>query len=490
MGVATGHIESRSLVLSLPVRVAADGRIETSTVIEPAVTLKPGESYTTPRGFLAVYHGDYYEALSAYAKAVPIRPMNAGPEAYKIAWCGWGYGFHITPDLMRGAIPKLKELHLDWATLDDGWFENYGDWNPQPATFPGRSIEDMVAEFHRQGIRVQLWWYPLAAEDGTGRYVSHEYRVSQVVEQHPDWLILDKNGNHAHFSRDLAALCPALPEVRQYYKQLTEKFLRDWDFDGSKLDVVFSVPPCYNPKHHHKRPEESIEAMGEVYRTIYETSLALKPYSVTQICPCGTTPNIGWLPFENQAVAADPNGSLQVRERIKMYKALFGPSAAVTGDHVEYTGEGYAGTDFASTVALGGVPGSRFTWPDVARNRNLFLDEPKSELYQKWIELYQSKMLSQGVFRNLYVHGFDTPEGYAVSRDGKMYYAFFAPGVDHWQTSGRWQGEIELRGLGAGKYKVVDYEHGADFGVVDGEHAKLRVDFDRHLLLEVEAEDR
>jgi hypothetical protein len=29
MGVATGHIESRSLVLSLPVRVAADGRIET-----------------------------------------------------------------------------------------------------------------------------------------------------------------------------------------------------------------------------------------------------------------------------------------------------------------------------------------------------------------------------------------------------------------------------------------------------------------------------
>ncbi len=487
MGVATGHLEPQALVLSLPVRVAGDGCIETSTLLEPAVTLKPGEAYTTPRGFLAIYQGDYYEALSAYAKAVPIRPMNAGLEAYKIAWCGWGYGFKITPDLMRGAIPKLHEFHLQWATLDDGWFQTYGDWNPQPATFPGRSIQDMVAEFHRQGIKVQLWWYPLAAEDGVGRYVSHQYRVSKVVEEHPDWLILDKNGNHAHFSRDLAVLCPALPEVQQYYKQLTGKFLRDWGFDGNKLDVVYSVPPCYNPKHHHKRPEESIEAIGDVYRAIYETSLALKPDSVTQICPCGTTPNIGWLPFENQAVAADPHGSLQVRERIKMYKALFGPKAAVTGDHVEYTGEGWAGTDFASTVGLGGIPSSRFTWPAAASNKNLFLDEAKSEVFQKWIDLYQSKMLSDGVFENLYVHGYDVPEGYAVSKNGKMYYAFFAPGVERWQTNGRWAGEIELRGLSSGQYKVVDYEHGIGLGWIDSGSPKLRVDFENHLLLEVES---
>ncbi len=491
MGVATGHLEPRALALSLPVRVAPDGRIETSTVLEPATALQPGESYATPRGFLAVYRGDYYEALSAYAHAVPIRydsrPVSG--EAYKIAWCGWGYGFHITPELMLGAVPKLHELHLDWATLDDGWFQTYGDWNPRPETFPGHSIEDMVADLHRQGIRVQLWWYPLAAEDGIGRYVSHQYRVSKVVEQHPDWLILDKDGKHARFSRDLAALCPALPEVQQYYKGLTEKFLRDWGFDGSKLDVVYSVPPCYNPKHHHKRPEESIEAIGEVYRAIYETSLALKPESVTQICPCGTTPNIGWLPFENQAVAADPHGSLQVRERIKMYKALLGPRAAVTGDHVEYTGQGFTGIDFASTVALGGVPSSRFTWPGFGPNKTLFLDHAKDGIFQKWIALYQSKMLSTGVFRNLYIHGFDTPEGYAVSANGRMYYAFFAPGVDRWQTSGAWQGEVELRGLDPGRYRVTDYEQGAELGTIDGSHPTLQVDFDKHLLLEVESVD-
>ena len=486
MGVATGHAEPLPQVLSLPVRVAGDGRIETFTVIEPSASLKPGHSYRTPRGFLAVYRGDYYEALSAYAKAVPIRPMTPGAEAYRVAWCGWGYGFKITPAMMLGAIPKLKEFHLQWATLDDGWFQTYGDWNPQPDTFPGRSIQDMVADFHRQGIRVQLWWYPLAAEDGVGRYTSHQYRLSQVVEQHPDWLILDKDGKHARFGRDLAVLCPALPEVRQYFKRLTEKFLRDWDFDGHKLDVIYSVPACYNPQHHHRRPEDSIQAMGDVYRVIYETSLALKPESVTQICPCGTTPNIGWLTFQNQAVAADPHGSLQVRERIKMYKALLGPTAAVTGDHVEYTGEGFTGTDFASTIGLGGIPGSRFTWPGAGINPNYLLDDGKSRVYQKWLEMYESRMLSTGIFRNLYIHGYDIPDGYAVAKNGKMYYAFFAPEVVRWQTSGRWRGEIELRGLGPGRYKVLDYSRNLDLGSIDGAHPKLQVDFDQHLLLEVE----
>jgi len=117
----------------------------------------------------------------------------------------------------------------------------------------------------------------------------------------------------------------------------------------------------------------------------------------------------------------------------------------------------------------------------------LFLDDAKSDVYRKWIELYQSRMLSTGEFRNLYIHGFDTPEGYAVSAGGRMYYAFFAPGVERWQTTGRWRGEVELRGLAPGRYRVVDYEHGVEMGTVNAPSARLQVDFDKHLLLEVTA---
>ena len=138
-------------------------------------------------------------------------------------------------------------------------------------------------------------------------------------------------------TRNLATLCPALPEVQDYYKQLTERFIRDWDFDGHKLDNIYTPPLCYNPKHHHKSPYDSVYAMGDVYKTIFDTTRALKPDSVTQSCPCGTPPSLAWLRYMDQAVTADPVGSIQVRRRVKMYKALLGPRAAIYGDHVELT---------------------------------------------------------------------------------------------------------------------------------------------------------
>ena len=112
-------------------------------------------------------------------------------------------------------------------------------------------------------------------------------------------------------TRNLATLCPAVPEVREYYKHLTERFIRDWDFDGHKLDNIYSTPRCYNPKHHHKSPLDSVYAMGEVYKTIFETTRSLKADSVTQSCPCGTPPSLAWLRYMDQAVTADPVGSFK-----------------------------------------------------------------------------------------------------------------------------------------------------------------------------------
>ena len=57
------------------------------------------------------------------------------------------------------------------------------------------------------------------------------------------------------------------------------------------------------------------------------------------------------------------------------------------------------------------------------------LTQSKEEHWKKWIGIYNQKMLSKGTFRDLYVYGYDIPEGYAIEKDGKMYYAFFAPSV-------------------------------------------------------------
>ena len=491
VGEAIGHIETLPLVLSLPVKVDSDGRIDASLVIDAKTTLKPGAVFSTPRSFLAVYSGDFYEPLRMYSSvlqregwAIP-KPTN---EDYNMSWCGWGYEFDVTHAQMLGTIPKLKELGIKWATLDDRWFDHYGDWEPRPDTFPGDSIKKMVDDFHQQGILAQIWWLPIGVEDGEQGYEGHKYSVAKVVEEHPDWLILDKNGKHARMVRHLAALCPAVPGVVEYYKQLTEKFIRDWGFDGHKLDNIYTVPACYNPKHHHKSPQDSINAMAEVYKVIFETTRQLKPESVTQSCPCGTTPSVAWLPYLDQAVTADPVGAVQVRRRIKMYKALLGPQAAVYGDHVELsemprTAQGFAevGKDFASTIGTGGVVGTKFTWPDYGpKFKNVYLTSEKEAYWKKWTGIYNAKMLSRGTFLDLYTLGYDVPEGYAIAKDGKMYYAFFAP-----EAGKTWKGEVELRGLQPGKYRVFDYGNGKDLGAVEGTNAKLAAEFTHHLLLEV-----
>jgi alpha-galactosidase len=491
VGEAVGHVETIPIPAAIPAKVAADGRVNAEVDYAANITLKPGDTYSTPRSFVSVYAGDFYEPLRIWSSVLQKEGWDLpkpSSEAYNVSWCGWGYQENVTPAQMLGTIPKLKEMGIKWVTLDDRWFDVYGDWNPRPDTFPGDSIKKMVDDFHKQGMLAQIWWLPLAVEDGQGRYESHKYAVSKIAQEHPEWLILDKNGKHARMTRGLAVLCPAVPEVRAYHKQLTDKFIRDWGFDGSKLDNIYSVPECHNPAHHHKSPQDSVNAMGGIYKEIFQTTRALKPQSVTQSCPCGTPPSLAWLPFMDQAVTADPVGAVQVRRRIKMYKALLGPESAVYGDHVELSAMTKVGTDyiehgddFASTIGAGGVVGTKFVWPDPGpKFKDVNLTAAKEQRWKKWIGLYNEKMLSKGEFRDLYVTGYDAPEGYAIAKDGKMYYAFF--------TSANWKGEVELRGLKPGKYHVSDYSESKDLGVVNAAAdsvAKLPTQFKDHLLLEV-----
>jgi alpha-galactosidase len=494
VGEAIGHAESVPLPLSLPVHTLASGQVQANVSLDANTTLQSGQVYAAPLTFVSVFHGDFYEPLSLYSKMLQVQGLSLTHPTdadYQANWCGWGYEMDFTPKQMLGTIPKLKQLGLRWATLDAGWFKSRGDWEPRTDTFPDDSLQKVVKAYHDAGIHITLWWIPLVVEDGHGKDILNHrpYQLSNVAKEHPDWLILDEKGNPARATADLGAFCPAVPEVKQYYKQLTERFIRDWDFDGHKLDFSYTVPACYNPKHHHKSPNESIEADGDIYKIILETTRALKPESVTQACPCGTPPSMAWLPYIDQAVTADPVGARQVRLRTKMYKALLGPNSAVYGDHVELTDVQFSntlhevdqGSDFASEVGVGAVLGTKFTWPNYGPKFKLVDLTPEKEAHwKKWIDIYRDKMLSRGEFLDLYTYGFDFPEAYAIEKDGRMYYAFYAP-----DKKRPWKGEIELRGLTPGAYQVIDYEKAKPLGSVNAQSPKLNVEFSEHLLLEV-----
>jgi alpha-galactosidase len=470
-GLAVGHLELVPKLVSLPVGMAAANRATVGVQYAVKQTLKPGETLRTFRTFTAVHRGDYFSALREYRRLMVkqgVRLAESPADAFEPIWCAWGYRRDVTPRQIYGTLPIVKKLGFRWVGVDDGWQTAEGDWHLDPKKFP-RGDADMraiVDRIHSEGFRAQLWWAPLAVDPGT-----------DLIEQHPDYLLLNEDGQRQAISWwDAFYLCPAYKPVQENAKALVTQMFRDWDYDGLKLDGqhLNAAPPCYNPAHHHARPEESVEAVPEYFKAIYETALSFKPDALVELCPCGTAYSFFTLPYLNMAVASDPESSWQIRTKGKTLKALMGDSVAYFGDHVELSD---GRQDFASTVGIGGVVGTEFTWPaGASKSKRGDLTPEREEIWKRWIGLYREKMLSRGEYLGgLYDIGFDRPEAHAIGKDGLMYYAFYAP---------QWEGEVELRGLEERTYRVSDYVHGVEVGSVTGPQARLAVKFEGSLLLE------
>ena len=479
-GLALMHIDPIPQEWYMPVRTDGNS-VRTCFEKRSATVLQPAQQIHFPQIVISLHHGDFFEPVSLYRELLTkqgITPAQPTVECFEPTWCSWGYEFDVNAKQMLGVIPMLHELGIHWLTLDDRWFDTYGDWRPRTDTFPDgiEEIIEMNHQIHAAGGKSQIWWYPLCAEDGDGRYDSHEYVVSQVLKQHPEWVVRHADGSVARNNRHLAMLCPALPEVQEYTRRLTEEFIRDWGFDGHKLDNIFTMPACHNPAHHHTRPEESIAAFGKVYGIILETTRQLKPDSVTQICPCGTPITHSLIPYVDQTVTADPTSSYQIRQRIKFYKALMGPQAAVFADHVELSDQGI---DFASEIGPGGVPATKFIYPEERELKDKlqeYWDLPveKQSIWKQWFKLYQEHQPSTGEYLNCYDLAFDTPESHVIRKSRRFYFSFFAS---------EFKGQIELRGLEEKKYHIFDWVTEKDHGVISADDPRLTVEFTGALLL-------
>ena len=472
-GLAVGHIEMTAKLVSLPVAMPDAGHATLALSFQPTQVVKPRESLDTFHSFVAVHQGDHFQTLRAYSQvmqALGVKFQPAPASAFEPIWCAWGYGRTFTPNQVLSALPVVKKLGFTWVGVDDGWQSSDGDWGLVKTKFPNgdADMRALVDHIHEQGFRAQLWWAPLTAKPD-----------SELVKNHPEELLLNADGSKQRISYwNDWYLCPANAAVIEHHRQLVIKMMRDWNYDGLKLDGqhMNAVPPCFNSAHHHARPEESVEDLAQFFRMIYNTARSIKPDALVEWCPCGTAYNFYNLPNLNMSVASDPHNSWQVRTKGKSLKALHGDNTAYFGDHVELSD---GRQDFASTLGIGGVLGTQFTWPaGSARRSNYDLTAEKEEIWQKWISLYKSKMLSLGEYRGeLYDIGFDRPEAHAIRKAGSMYYAFYAP---------EFQGKVELRGLDRRPYTVRDYENGRELGTVWGPAGTLDVQFEKHLLLEAQ----
>lgn len=475
-GIATGIVENTLKLISMPVsRTRYDNYAScaVSYEYEEPVVFNTNDTIRTYDSFIQIHSGDFFNPLhefSAYMQAEKgIVFPEPEPEACEPVWCAWGYERMFTIDEVIGTLPKVKELGFKWVDVDDGYQIAEGDWETN-SRFPGgdRDMRRLTDEIHKHGMKAKLWWAPLAADPGT-----------KILKEHPEVMLQTKEYIPRYISWwDSYYLSPVNPATISYTDNLLKRFMVTWNFDGLKLDGqhLNCCPADYNPASNLQYPEQAVEKLPSFFKNIYDVARSYKSHAVIQNCPCGTAINFFNIPYMNQAVASDPTSSRQIRMKNKAYKAIT-DKLAYYADHVELSDNG---NDFASQVGIGGVIGSKFTYPkDNPHVKQSYLLTPEKEsYYKKWVGIYNDKMLSKGKYLNLYDIGFDKPETHVIQKGDTLYYSFYAD---------EWNGEpIELRGLENKTYTICEYtsDDRKTYGI-DGAKPVIKPEFKNHFLIEV-----
>jgi len=513
LGVAIGHLERSYRRCSLPIQVD-DGRSVSVKLLEHRRDNPEPEAIVQSLDSLIVLHeGDFYNSLATYRKMLAAKGVTFPDhleEAYEPQWDSWGFREDFTPEEVLATVPHLKEMGIHSITLDDRWYDATGDWLPRKDRFPGGEAEfaEFVQQVHAEGMKVRLWTLPAEVDGGVDvekwlakhpsaitEVQKHSHHCSaQFHREHPDWVVVDPDGQAELSKRGNCFCCGSLPEVREHFRDVTRRMFEAWRIDGLKQDAVYICSACFSDDHGHVSPDDASSDYAEILRVIYETALKYDPQAVILNCPCGTTLTPDWMQWQNQAIAPDPWTSWVNRGIVKQLKALFGPSAAVVLDHIELSDEGM---DF-SLIGVGGVPATRITPTEqeksFGRGASLSFDE-KKVIWKRWIGIYRELMLSQGEYLNLYDLVYDIPETHVIRKGEKLYYAFYPGEPDgivadqrelYQEKKGtkRFEGTLEFRGLEEEKrYRVFDYENQRELGILEGKQPFLRAEIDHHLLV-------
>lgn len=472
-GLATGLTENTLKMISMPVKWIHYSNYATFGLLyefESPKLFRKNDTIRTYDTFVSTHKGDFYNPLHQFSIYMQteqgMKFADSNPDAFEPVWCAWGYERTFTIDEIIGTLRKAKEIGFKWVDVDDGYQIAEGDWEPN-ARFPNgdKDMRRLTDSIHKYGMKAKLWWAPLAADPGTN-----------ILKKHPEIMLLTKEDIPQYISWwDSYYLSPVNSATIDYTNGLLKRFLVTWNFDGLKMDGqhLNCCPPDYNPASKLNYPEQAVEQLPTFFQDVYKESRMYKPNAVLQICPCGTAINFFIIPFLNQAVASDPTSSWQIRLKGKAYKAI-SDKLAYYADHVELSDNG---NDFPTQIGIGGVVGSKFTYPKDNPNvkTSYLLSPQKEKLYKKWIGIYNQKMLSKGKYLNLYDIAYDKPETHVIESNHNLYYAFYAK---------NWNGTVEFRGLDAQKYRIYDYVNDKNLGEIEGPIGQLKLNFNNFCLVE------
>jgi len=135
---------------------------------------------------------------------------------YEHGWQSWSPWYHYLAGVTEADIDEnllaVEELGLDIDVMqiDDGYQSEPGDWLTPSDRFA--SLEQVIKRIRDHGRRAGIWVAPFLAG-----------ARSDLVRQHPEWLIAGVHAGHG-WRQDLAALDITHAGVQGYLREVFEHF--------------------------------------------------------------------------------------------------------------------------------------------------------------------------------------------------------------------------------------------------------------------------
>ena len=213
----------------------------------------------------------YYEVLDDvrawWEEVNEIAPMPVPEQARLPMYSSWyAYHYAISDSVIEEACRQAKALGLEGIIVDDGWqieqaaqgYAYCGDWEIIRSKFP--DMKAHVARVHEMGMKYMMWFsvpyvgiYSKNYGRFKGKYLGGIRSNAQVLD-------------------------PRYQDVRVFLADIYERFAREYELDGLKLDFIdeFAIPTgdTVKPEMDYTCVQEAVSAL---LTEVKDRLIAFKP---------------------------------------------------------------------------------------------------------------------------------------------------------------------------------------------------------------------
>ena len=151
--------------------------------------LADGDSFVSPGTFILFSKKDKWQdcfevELGNYVRnhlGAKLFERDSYPLFYYCTWIP--FKTSITSDIVKDLADNLEDTGVEVLLIDDGWSDNWGDYNSHPERFP-EGMQETCIYIRSKGL-IPGMWFSIASIN----------KDSDIYREHPEWAVKAKDGS-------------------------------------------------------------------------------------------------------------------------------------------------------------------------------------------------------------------------------------------------------------------------------------------------------